>query len=105
VIGVWDLYKLRQHFESLDLKWPLPGLGNATPLRDPTVDVSVDWTLVDKGLSNAKHQHYYKNVSKAILRTLGINRKGSATKPTKQPVQEEAKSVLRDPTTKPNFDE
>lgn len=42
-IGVWDLYKLRQHFESLDLEWPLPGLGNPTPLRDPKVDIEVIW--------------------------------------------------------------
>lgn len=47
VIAAWDLYKLREFFESLDLEWPLPGLGNPTPLRDPDVEVEVLWEPVD----------------------------------------------------------
>jgi serine/threonine protein kinase len=41
VIATWDLYQLKLFFESLGLEWPLPGLGNPTPVRDPNIEVEV----------------------------------------------------------------
>lgn len=76
VIGAWDLHKLRKHFESLELEWPLTGLGNPATLRDPSVDVTVNWELIDNGRSDAQHRHYYKNFAgKALLRKLGSKSK------------------------------
>ena len=70
VIGAWDLQRLREHFESLGLDWPLPGLGKPAATRAPLVDVVIDWNLVDKGISEAHHRQYYQQLSKRILRSV-----------------------------------
>ncbi|MEO1616079.1 MAG: hypothetical protein AAFV88_09535 [Planctomycetota bacterium] len=46
-VGVWDLYKLKQYFRSLDLHWPLPGLGDQTPLRASTSEAEVSWEPIE----------------------------------------------------------
>lgn len=56
VIAAWDLYRLRQFFESLELEWPLPGLGNPTPLRDPSVEVDVIWEKKPESVSSKAMQ-------------------------------------------------